>query len=153
MTVAKHPKRPAWLPLQSLPLVGTIQAVETRKMYNRDGDTYDALILTVKNIADDKMYKTRLNPVTTRQLANICRSPETDDWTGQAILVTSYVKGKRVYVAFAPRPVQHNPPTLLPAIKPEHQPVTPKKNESKPPELTEKTKAILAASAKLNASL
>jgi len=94
------------------PLILTITNVAERDFRNQDGTstTFDVVVGTDER---NTLRFTRLNPITVEQLVRI-HGPETDAWIGKRVLVSTYQKGDRSYINFAPAPVMITPPPARP---------------------------------------
>jgi hypothetical protein len=126
------------------PLILTITGVAERTFRNSDGSNTTADVITGTDERNTARFA-RLNPITVEQLIRI-HGPETDAWIGKRVLVSTYQKGDRSYLNFAPAPVAPiAPPTFLPgpeaAAAP--KPITPRKNRRKAPALNDAAKAAI----------
>lgn len=85
-----------------LPLVLTLVNVEERSVKLNDTENVLADVLIATDPAGTRRT-VRLNEVTATQLVRFV-GPDTDAYAGKQILATTYEKGDRKYISFAPAP-------------------------------------------------
>jgi hypothetical protein len=114
MNIATALKIKVALRAEMCPRVLTIQSVDCVQITTPDG-VIEAHQLAGAD-AQGTIYTVNLNQVTARQLITLTGSAETDDWTGQRVLVGTTVKGDKTYFAFAAAPAATvTAPARLPA--------------------------------------